>query len=78
MFHKLNNVKPIKKYILEVTFQDNTVKYYDVSKLFEKWTIFQKLKTEEGLFEEVKIDIGGYGIFWNDEIDLSSNELWEN
>ena len=78
MFHKLKNIKPVKKYILEVTFQDNTVKHYDVSKLFEKWTIFQKLKTEEGLFEDVKIDIGGYGISWNDEIDLSCNELWEN
>ena len=78
MFHKLKNIKPLKKYILEVTFQDNTIKHYDVSKLFEKWTIFQKLKTEEGLFEHVKIDIGGYGISWNDEIDLSCNELWEN
>ena len=26
----------------------------------------------------VKVDAGGYGISWNDNIDLSSNELWEN
>jgi len=24
------------------------------------------------------VDASGFGIFWNDEIDLSCNELWEN
>lgn len=27
---------------------------------------------------EVKVDAGGYGVSWNDDIDLSCNELWEN
>jgi len=26
----------------------------------------------------LRVDTGGYGICWNDEIDLSCNELWEN
>ena len=78
MFHKLKEVKPFKKYTLKVTFQDNTVKYYDVSKLFKKWEVFNDLKTVEGLFEQIKVDNGGYGISWNEEIDLSCNELWEN
>ncbi|WP_199647569.1 DUF2442 domain-containing protein [Peptoclostridium sp. AF21-18] len=26
----------------------------------------------------MKIDTGGYGIIWNDDIDLSCNELYEN
>ena len=25
-----------------------------------------------------KVDVGGYGISWNDEIDLSCDELWDN
>lgn len=78
MFHKLKKVNPLKEYVLEVTFQDNTVKYYDVSKLFEKWEIFKNLETIEGLYEQLKVDSGGYGISWNDEIDLSCNELLEN
>ena len=78
MFHKVKNVKPLTNYILEITFNDNVIKYYDVSKLFEKWTIFQSLITIKGLFEQVKVDNGGYGISWNDEIDLSCNELWNN
>ena len=78
MFHKVKDVKALKKYILEITFEDSTIKYYDISKLFNKWYIFQSLITTNGLFEQVKVDNGGYGISWNDEIDLSCNELWEN
>ena len=24
------------------------------------------------------VDVGGYGIVWNDDVDLSCDELWEN
>ena len=78
MFHKIKHVKPLENYILEITFEDNTIKHYDVSTLFDKWIVFQNLITIKGLFEQVKVDVGGYGISWNDEIDLSCNELWEN
>ena len=30
------------------------------------------------LFEKVVVDVGGYGISWNDELDISAEELWEN
>ena len=78
MFHKVKSVKCLDNYILEIVFEKNIIKYYDVSKLFEKWTVFKQLKTINGLFEQVKVDTGGYGISWNEEIDLSCNELWEN
>ena len=78
MFHKVKEVKPLDNYILEITFQEGSIKHYDVSKLFEKWIAFQNLKTIKGLFEQVKVDEGGYGISWNEDIDLSCNELWEN
>ncbi len=29
-----------------------------------------------GLFKQVKVDVGGYGIIWNDELDLECNELY--
>ena len=78
MFHKIKKVKPLANYLLEITFQDNTIKNYDVSKVFEKWPIFQILISKKGLFEKVKVEPGGYGISWNTEIDLSCNELWDN
>ncbi|MBQ3414659.1 MAG: DUF2442 domain-containing protein [Clostridia bacterium] len=78
MFHKVKSVKAISKYVLKVTFQNNIIKYYDVSILFNKWKAFENLKEIEGLFEMVKVDQGGYGIIWNDEIDLGCEELWKN
>lgn len=78
MFYKIKNVTSMENYILKINFENNIIKYYDVSKLFNKWKAFKKLKAENGLFEQVKVDAGGYGISWNEEIDLSCNELWEN
>ena len=78
MFHKVKNVKPLKKYTLLVTFQDGTVKTYDISPLFTEIESFTSLQSISHLFEQVKVDAGGYGIYWNDEIDLSCDELWDN
>lgn len=78
MFNKVKFIEPLENYILKVTFQDDTIKYYDVSKLFEKLTIFNSLMEDKELYRQVKVDKGGYGISWNDEIDISCNELWNN
>lgn len=78
MFYKIKCVKPLENYTLQVTFQNNVIKYYTINNLLEKWNIFKKLIIIDGLFEQVKVDAGGYGISWNNEIDLSCNELWEN
>lgn len=78
MFYKVKSVEPKKGYILLVTFENGTKKMYDVSQLFDKYITFNQLKNIIGLFEQVKVDIGGFGISWNDEIDISCNELWNN
>ena len=48
MFHRVKEVNIMKDYILHITFQDGSEKYYDVSNLFTKWDIFQNLKTVAG------------------------------
>ena len=78
MFYKVKEVKPLENYILQIIFENGTTKYYDVKQLFNKFVIFQSLQNIQNLFEQVKVDTGGYGIYWNNEIDLSCNELWEN
>jgi hypothetical protein len=59
-----------------VQFLNGEQKEYDVKPLFKKWTAFQALSRVSGLFEQVHVDAGGYGISWNDDIDLSCNELY--
>ena len=78
MFHRIKNVKALPNFILQVDFLNGVSKYYDVKPLFQLWKPFEALKTTDYLFNLVKVDTGGYGISWNEEIDLSCDELWEN
>ena len=77
MFHTIKNIKPLKYYILLATFTDGTVKVYDLKPLFSTIDTFDSLQYIPGLFKQVKVDIGGYGISWNDYLDLSCDEIWE-
>lgn len=78
IFHRIKEVKPLPDYNLLVGFADGEQKRYDVLPLLEKSEMFKDLLSISGLFECVRVDSGGYGISWNDDIDLSCGELWEN
>ena len=78
MFHHVTEVKPIADYALLVRFADGSEKQYDVKPLFNEIAAFQPLVYVTGLFERVKVDKGGFGISWNDDIDLSCDELYIN
>ncbi len=77
MFHKIKNVSPLPDYKLSVQFSEGVTKIYDMNPLFEKLPVFAALK-ESAEFTGVSVDVGGYGIIWNDDLDLSCDELWEN
>lgn len=57
---------------------NDEVKEYNIGHLFDKKNDFKVLSNITSLFEQVKIDTGGYGISWNDDLDLSCNELYFN
>jgi hypothetical protein len=78
MFHKVKQVTPLSDYRLSVEFVNGVVKEYDVKKLFDQWEAFKALTYIPGLFNLVKVEAGGYGISWNDHIDLACDELFEN
>ena len=78
MFHKIKNVFALPEYKLSVQFSEGVTKIYDVKPLFEKIPPFGALKENQAEFACVTVDVGGYGIVWNDELDLSCEELWEN
>ena len=78
MFHKIKNVFALPEYKLSVQFSEGVAKIYDVKPLFEKIPLFAVLKENPAEFACVTVDVGGYGIVWNDDLDLSCDELWEN
>jgi len=77
MFHKVKNVNALSDYRLSVQFCEGITKIYDVKSLFEKLPVFGYFKEHEDEFYGVTTDVGGYGIVWNDDLDLSCDELWE-
>ena len=78
MFHKVKSVAPLSDFRLTVQFSEGVTKLYDLKPLFEKIPAFQTLSDNPSAFECVCVDVGGYGIVWNDELDLSCDELWQN
>lgn len=77
MFHKIKNVFPLPDYRLSIQFSEGCTKIYDVKPLFKQIPSFEALK-QTLIFSDVTVDVGGYGIVWNDDLDLSCDELWEN
>ena len=77
MFHRIENVTPLDDFRLRVQFLDGETKIYDVRPLFDEIPVFRTLRDYPALFSDIYVGKGGYGIIWNDEIDLSCDELWE-
>lgn len=78
MFHKVKNVSALPEYRLSVQFSEGVTKLYDIKPLFSKLPVFKELQESSELFASVSVDVGGYGIIWGDELDLSCDELWDN
>jgi len=78
MFHIIKKVVPLPNLRLWARFANEATRVYDVTPLQSKWPAFRSLSTIPGLFELVRVDAGGHGIVWNDEIDLASEEVWHN
>ena len=78
MFHKVKAVHDLPDFLLSVQFAEGVTKLYDVKPLFDKWTVFQWLQQHPECFHDISVSVGGYGIIWNDDLDLSCDELYEN
>lgn len=78
MFHAVKSVSPVSDFKLHVHFSDGVKKIYRVEPLFDKFPAFSYLKDHPDEFGDVRVDVGGHGIIWNDTLDLSCDELWEH
>ncbi|MCG8634155.1 MAG: DUF2442 domain-containing protein [Desulfobacterales bacterium] len=62
--------------IIIVTFDNGEIKQYDISKLLSN-DMFSPLN-DQAFFKNVKVEPGGYAVYWNEMIDISEYELWKN
>ncbi len=73
---KIKQVEAKDEYLLIVKFDNDLEKEYDCQQIMHR-SGFKPLKNK-AFFRTVKVDTGGYGVSWNDDIDLSEYELWTN
>ena len=72
--YRIISAKAIDNQTLIIQFSNNEFKKYDISQLFDKPS-FSPLKNP-AFFKNFMIEPGGYGLVWNEDIDLSEYELW--
>ncbi len=61
---------------LLIEFSQNQIKKYDISQLLSKEMFVALLNTS--FFKNFRIEPGGHGLVWNEDIDISEYELWKN
>lgn len=78
MTHRIQAVAAKNDYIIEAVFFGGEIVQYDVKQLFDVFPQFQVFKSARELFDKVIVDIGGYGISWNDDLDIDAETIWED
>ncbi len=69
-------VRPLPGKKLQVSFSTGEVRIYDCHALLSQEP-FRALADEE-LFMQAHADPHGYGVIWNETLDLAESELWLN
>lgn len=78
----MNNIKRIKSlafadnFELILEFYSGEVRILDLKPIMEEYPLFHALE-ENGLFKRAKIDIGGFGIVWDEEFSISAGDAYE-
>ena len=53
------------------------IKEDNINNLLDIYPQLKVLENKE-LFNSIRIDSGGYGISWNDDLDMDSETIWED
>lgn len=77
MIRRIKTIEPLPDYCLHAVFDDNRVVIYDVKDDIRQIPSYQALTSITGLFGCVQIDPSRTCVFWNDEIDLPSDTIYE-
>lgn len=76
MIQRISSIKPLPDYCLSVSFDDGRKVIYDVKEDMHL-PGYEQLRDVAGLFQQVQIDKSRTCVYWNDEIDLPSDILYE-
>ncbi|MCR5801612.1 MAG: DUF2442 domain-containing protein [Lachnospiraceae bacterium] len=77
MIPRIKKLEAKERYKLHVIFDSGEEVIYDVSDDINNTPGFSALKNEIGLFVNFKLDESRTCVFWNDEIDIPSDIIYE-
>lgn len=77
MIPRIRDVKALPGYRLRVSFDDGKTVLYDVKEDIDRIESYRALMLIHGLFSQVQLDQSWTCVYWNDEIDLPSDTLYE-
>ena len=77
MIPRIKKLIPLEDYTLKVSFDDNKEVLYDVKEDINQIPQYELLKTQKGLFNNVNLDQSRTVVYWSDDIDLTSDAIYE-
>lgn len=72
------NIRFLEGVKIELTFQDGKVITYDMALLENKYPKIKELELNRDLFLSGHLDGGGYGVIWDDDIDIDAMTVYED
>ena len=77
MIPRVKSVIPMENYILDVVFDDNVRVHYDMKEDISSLPGYDDLRSIQGLYQNVQLDLSRTCIYWNEYIDLPSDTIYE-
>ncbi len=77
MIPRIKMVEPLPDYKLKVLFDDGKTVIYDAKEDIDTIESYKDLATVHGLFQQVQLDESRTCVYWNDQIDLPSDTIYE-
>ena len=66
----------LEKCVIKVTYQNGVIKTLDMETLIPQYPVFAELRNRE-LFLSGHLDPSGWGIIWNDQIDIAIEGVYD-
>ena len=76
MLHKATCLNFLEGTKLQLTFEDGTIKEYDMASMFDQYPQLKALQ-DRALFLSGKLT-GAYGIVWNDDLDVEAETIYHD
>lgn len=74
---RIRKLEPLSDYRLFAEFDDGKQVIYDVSEDIRKIPSYGLLEDVPGLFRQVQLDQSRTCVYWNEDIDLPSDAIYE-